>query len=387
MQLRMAAVLAWPLLAGACTSLGEQGVAPRVPVTRRSTPRDQYEQRLASGRSNPQFESWKNAGRRALRGRLVIRPSFRELVLFDAATATAVGYHLSLRRGQRVTVEYRAISGSSSRLFADVFEEINAPSEMFLHVYSANPEAIRFEFDAGSDGEYVLRLQPPVGEDGMREVIVTATAALTFPVQEGSLRSVGSWFGDERDGGNRHHEGIDIFAARNTPVLAVAQGVITNVEANSIGGRVVWQRDELHNVTYYYAHLQTQLVSVGQRVRAGDRVGTVGNSGNATKARPHLHFAVYRPGQIAVDPVPFLYNQPGDAVAAVTADVTVLGSWSRIDSEGVKLRRTPSPNGATISELPYDARVRLIGGVRDWYRVALEDGTTGFLGAWEIERR
>ncbi len=355
-------------------------------VTRRSTERDRYEDKLRkSGFDEARLADWQSAGRRALRERLTIQPSFREVVQFSVHDPVAVGYRLNLRRGQQVSMEIRRLSGERSDLFADVFEEIAPPSELFHHVYSPHPDATSFRFESHSDGVYVLRLQPAIDGAGSFEVTVKTAAGLTFPVLHSNLKSVGSFFGDSRDGGKRDHEGIDIFAPRGTPVVAVAGGVITDVRTTPVGGQVVWHRDDERGVTYYYAHLDQQLVRPGQRVSAGDRIGTVGNTGNARTTPPHLHFSVYRPGQIALDPVPFLYNQPGNAVAAVTADVNALGSWARITGAGVRLRNAPTAEAAVITRLDPRARVRLIGGVRDWHRVALADGTTGFVAAALLE--
>jgi hypothetical protein len=55
----------------------------------------------------------------------------------------------------------------------------------------------------------------------------------------------------------------------------------------------------------YYAHLDEQLVREGQIVNKGDVIGLVGNTGNAEKTSPHLHFGVYVQGG-PVDPLPFV---------------------------------------------------------------------------------
>ena len=56
----------------------------------------------------------------------------------------------------------------------------------------------------------------------------------------------------------------------------------------------------------YYAHLDQQLVSPGERVNAGEIVGTVGNTGNARTTAPHLHFGIYAVGRGAIDPYWFI---------------------------------------------------------------------------------
>jgi hypothetical protein len=150
---------------------------------------------------------------------------------------------------------------------------------------------------------YVVRLQPEPLTDALYRFSLELEAALPFPVKGRKDDAVGSMFGMPRDFGKRHHEGVDIFAPRSTPVLAVADGRVTPRE-NELGGNIVWLSTP--GVSYYYAHLERPAVSAGQHVRAGDVIGFVGNSGNAVTTDPHLHFGVYRWGKGAIDPLPLL---------------------------------------------------------------------------------
>lgn len=107
---------------------------------------------------------------------------------------------------------------------------------------------------------------------------------------------VGS-FGAAR-GPLRTHAGQDLFAARGTPVLAVAGGTVTPVP-NSLGGLAVYL-DGADGTRWYHAHLSAY-GDLGP-VRTGDVIGYVGSTGNARGLAPHLHFE-YRPsGASAVDP-------------------------------------------------------------------------------------
>jgi murein DD-endopeptidase MepM/ murein hydrolase activator NlpD len=117
---------------------------------------------------------------------------------------------------------------------------------------------------------------------------------------------VQSIFGDPRDAGRRQHEGVDIFASRGTPVLSATHGVVTRVGETTRGGRVVWVWDPGRALSLYYAHLSEQHVTIGQRVDAGDVLGTVGNTGNARTTPPHLHFGIYERGRGAIDPYWFI---------------------------------------------------------------------------------
>jgi murein DD-endopeptidase MepM/ murein hydrolase activator NlpD len=142
------------------------------------------------------------------------------------------------------------------------------------------------------------------------------TAALTFPVSGVGSSAVRSFFRDPRDNNTREHHGIDIFAPRNTPVLAASDGVVSSVGTNRLGGNVVWIWDPERGQSHYYAHLEAQAVSVGERVNAGDVVGYVGNTGNARTTPPHLHFGIYSRGEGPIDPLPFVRGARGPGVRA-----------------------------------------------------------------------
>jgi murein DD-endopeptidase MepM/ murein hydrolase activator NlpD len=151
-------------------------------------------------------------------------------------------------------------------------------------------------------GRYLVSVRPEPSTDALYHLTLELDAALTFPVA-GRREGVSSFFGAPRDAGTRHHEGVDIFAARMTPVVAVADGRATPRE-NHLGGHTVWLSTP--GLSYYYAHLERATVAAGQHVRRGDVLGYVGNTGNAITTGPHLHFGVYRWGRGAVDPMPLL---------------------------------------------------------------------------------
>lgn len=126
------------------------------------------------------------------------------------------------------------------------------------------------------------------------------TPGFICPVQGGASFS-DSW-GARRSGG-RTHKGVDMFNARNTPLLAVADGKV-KFSSNSLGGLSTHIYAD-NGVVYYYAHLERHPTDIksGQRVTKGTVVGFLGNSGNARYTSPHLHFEI-RPGGVAVNPYP-----------------------------------------------------------------------------------
>jgi murein DD-endopeptidase MepM/ murein hydrolase activator NlpD len=99
------------------------------------------------------------------------------------------------------------------------------------------------------------------------------------------------------------HAGIDLANAIGTPIYAVSDGVVIDSGPAAGYGALVKLRHADGTVTLY-GHVNTTLVSVGQRVMAGDQIATIGNRGNSTG--PHLHFEVLQGGTERIDPVPWL---------------------------------------------------------------------------------
>lgn len=99
-----------------------------------------------------------------------------------------------------------------------------------------------------------------------------------------------------RDGGERVHNAIDIAAPAGTPVVAAAAGRVEKLFLSNDGGNTVYIRLPGEEILTYYAHLgaYAQGLREGQPVQQGQFIGTVGSTGNADPAAPHLHFAVYR---------------------------------------------------------------------------------------------
>jgi len=128
-----------------------------------------------------------------------------------------------------------------------------------------------------------------------------------FPVQgpHGTRGAVGE-FGAPRDGG-RTHEGFDIVAACGTPLVAVRNGrVLRRGYDPVLYGNYLLIHGEGEDRGYLYAHLpHPALVHPGERVFTGERVGAVGETGNARTVGCHLHFEIHVRGH-PVDPEPLL---------------------------------------------------------------------------------
>jgi len=166
-------------------------------------------------------------------------------------------------------------------------------------------------------------------------------------------------FGDCRDDCARSHAGIDIYAPKHTPLLAAADGVISDLRPSpvTIAGVTVSVRGD-DGWTYRYVHVNNDTIGtddgnapydqrfgpgivLGARVAAGQTIAYLGDSGNAEDVDAHLHFEMYAPGMRLVNAYPSLIaadfmprgtycryatNPASDPSGASAAGYWVLGS-------------------------------------------------------------
>ena len=112
-------------------------------------------------------------------------------------------------------------------------------------------------------------------------------------------------FGAQRNG-RRRHEGIDLFAAVGTPVLAARAGQVIAAKQNQGMGKYVIIRHRGKVITIY-GHLSRIYVPKDKFIRQGEVIARVGKSGNANyrDIQPHLHFEV-RINGVPQDPLEYL---------------------------------------------------------------------------------
>lgn len=154
---------------------------------------------------------------------------------------------------------------------------------------------------------------------GGQPVFVSAPSGLAIPVVGVAPADLIDTYRQDRDGGARAHNAIDIMAPAGTPVIAVADGMVEKLYYSEGGGGIsAYVRSNDDQWIHYYAHLQAYApgLAEGQRLRRGDPVGLVGSTGNANEAGPHLHFAIHAmgPGEAwhegtPINPYPLLAGQ------------------------------------------------------------------------------
>ncbi len=154
--------------------------------------------------------------------------------------------------------------------------------------------------------------------EGTRFRVLPGTAGAPLPelpkVQWPIARNVWTW-SSSTNGFSSWHPGVDMMSPRNTPIYAIADGtVITSTEGSGSGLGVYIEVEHQINgqrVVSRYGHMQygTREVARGTQVKKGQKLGGVGDSGNAYGT--HLHFEVVVNGN-KVDPMWWLPNNGAD---------------------------------------------------------------------------
>jgi len=215
--------------------------------------------------------------------------------------------------GRVVRIEFGFSAAGPLDLEVDVVSQATAKVARRLQRPQAIPqERQRIDWDGLTDGgrvarngRYTVRVRAAGGH--WRRAGALTLHGHIFPVRgPHSERGPIGDFGAPRSGGRRH-EGFDVNAACGTPLVAARAGRV-RVRAYDpvLYGNYVIIRGRLTRRDYWYAHLQRPAsVSVGQQVGTGQRIGRVGDTGNARTVGCHLHFELHVRGR-PVDPKPEL---------------------------------------------------------------------------------
>lgn len=297
----------WVFAASACgaLSLGRATVPPPLPPKTLSTVSPSALQPTAG-------ERWLTATRTALGAATPVEVPFAQSALGGAEAVPSV-FAFEGFAGQTLELALlrEPLGSRETGIYVEVFRVIHVLGQaLHQRLAALRPSATTLSTRLPSDGMYHVLVQSGVSGGGGYRLTLELGGALPFPVVGARADSVRGLFGASRDAGKRHHEGVDIFVQRLTPVLAVAAGSVMPRE-DSLGGKAVWLNTP--GTSYYYAHLDRVAVREQQQVQAGDVLGYVGNTGNAKATPSHLHFGIYRWGREPIDPWPLLVGQRFDA--------------------------------------------------------------------------
>lgn len=123
-----------------------------------------------------------------------------------------------------------------------------------------------------------------------------------------SYAQIRSDFGDPRGDGTREHEGQDIMAPAGAPIVSPTDAIVTRVGDGDSSGLYVSTANP-GGESFRYMHLDTIAeIRAGDELKAGDFIGTVGNTGNASGGAAHLHFEIHEDGD-PIDPYPRLEGE------------------------------------------------------------------------------
>jgi murein DD-endopeptidase MepM/ murein hydrolase activator NlpD len=146
---------------------------------------------------------------------------------------------------------------------------------------------------------FSLLLSIPLLLDGL---VIQKKQEVFHPIPYSIVSSLFGYRTDPIDGRTHFHTGVDFVAEKGTAVRALGAGRVTFLgDYRGYGNLLVIRH--ARGFTSHYAHCQNFLVSVGQFVKGGQIIASVGRTGRATG--PHLHFELRRDGR-PVDPLRFI---------------------------------------------------------------------------------
>jgi murein DD-endopeptidase MepM/ murein hydrolase activator NlpD len=237
-------VLAIVMLSVLITACGSTSIN----IFSKKTPHEQYAEKLddTNLEDTPEGREWLAVAKTALENAHAIKLPYIQQGYFAPDKPRALGLKFTAKRGEKIT--FNLSRKAPLTIYADIFKKDAAEPRLLL---SADTAASEFSMVIEETGPYILRLQPELFQSGEYRLSVSIGPSLGFPVAQNKGK-VGSVWCDARDGGKRKHEGIDIFAPKRTPVIAAADGVVTGVKNEGIGGKTVWLRTE-KNISLYYA--------------------------------------------------------------------------------------------------------------------------------------
>jgi murein DD-endopeptidase MepM/ murein hydrolase activator NlpD len=334
------------------------------------TAREVYYQDKAT--TNTQLPAFKNAFLQAQQDSLLVSLPYAESGVFNSEEALVHSYDVQLREGEQLVVLIEQLQDSSTVLI-DLFQKSKENHEIQLLKSSASG-AHELTYQVTEYGYYKITVQPELGLANSFQLKMYTQPIYAFPVSGYGNDDVTSFWAANRGGGKRSHEGIDIFAPKGTPLIAITDGVITSINEEGKGGKQVRLKDERFNNTIYYAHLDRFSVEEGQQLRLGDTLGFVGNTGNAETTEPHLHFGIYKNITGPIDPYPYVkyteipqieqQNEVGKAV---------------VTKNKITLHQGPSSGLKTVGRASKTDTILILGQYRSWFHAATLNGSKGFV--------
>ncbi len=352
--------------------------SPRPGIFGKKTPHEQYEKKIedAGLKETALGEAWLNAAAITLSNPLDISLPYSESGYFAPDQASAVGLRFRARRGEKVKISLTKKPAENFAMYVDLWQPATSVDKRPKLLMAADTANIFLEYVINEDSVLIVRIQPELLKEGEYKLSILAEPSLAFPISPKVKSYIGSYWGVGRDNGTRKHEGIDIFAPFRSPAVAAANGIVTRVNENTLGGKVIFMRPDNSWINLYYAHLDSQIVQEGQQVKTGDVLGLTGNTGNAKFTASHLHFGIYT-NNGPIDPLNFVKVSNREP-AKLSVPLNNLNSWMR-SSKKARLYADQNPGTKNFLPLEENTLLRPEAGSGSYYRVILPDGKKGFV--------
>lgn len=323
------------------------------------------------------FHIWEDQLELALGDSIKIETPFLQAGYFRPRSFPVYSFNLELKTGEKLDVVVD-LDSTSQLVFMELFQLQNDSLGTFKNISRSEFNRKTLTYEVETSGMYKVIIQPEINASTPFSIKMITRPVYWFPVAGAKNTNIQSYWGANRDGGRRSHEGIDIFASRGTPVIAVTDGYITSAGERGLGGKQVWIRDRKRNQSLYYAHLDSIAVEDRKNVKVGDTIGFVGNTGNARTTPPHLHFGIYKSYREAIDPLHFVFqfDDPNFELPGIipeTSNFTTTGI--------VNLRELPGTarNSGIIGNLNARDTVTVLGKASDWYHIRTKDRQAAFI--------
>lgn len=231
---------------------------------------------------------------------------------------------------------------------------INHNNDSFCsHVGGSNPGIIDPGTSTPADG---TGDPDSGGVGGGTDASIPASGSLSFPLSAGSF-TTSSQYGMRThpiSGTRKLHRGVDYAAPTGTPVMSLADGVVVvqEVQAHNKGNKVVRIRHNIggSTITTSYLHLNSFNVKAGDKVKAGQQIATVGNTGGSTGSHLHLEVWLGTAGSSSTNPVPWLTKNGVTPRGGATAPPAQVGGIYEGAVNGVNAGFAATSLGAGLTE-------------------------------------
>lgn len=357
--------------------LGCEQVQKVTDVVTQPTAREVYDRTFE--KDDSLLLQWKEAFSKAQQDSIIVTLPYAESGVFSAENFNVYSYDVQLREGEKLIVSVEK-QPDSAQIFIELFQKAEDSTKSIKLLKASERDSSQLTHIIKQYGFYKITVQPEMKRAFPFQLKIYTQPTYGFPVSGAGNKNVQSLWAATRDGGKRSHEGIDIFAPRGTPLIAITDGRISSTGDRGLGGKQVWLRDGLFGKTMYYAHLDSINVKNGQRVKFGDTVGFLGNTGNAKTTAPHLHFGIYKGSTGPVNPYPYIKQTEIPEIK--TLNTTIQGIINR---NKTSIHQGPSAALDELGRISKNETVSVLGQYESWFHIVSKDSIKGFVQQNRIE--